>query len=125
MKGRVRADSKYPSNITEDGVAVVVPSGRLDLPVASALRTQLLDLVTAGHTRIVVDLSGVDLIDSSGLGALVFGFEAARESGGDLKIMSPGEQPTLVLELTNVNRVLLTVDSLDGAFGKGGVESPG
>ncbi len=64
----------------------------------------------------VVDLSAVELIDSSGLGALVAGFDAARDSGGDLKIMSPAEQATMVLELTNVNRILRTVTSAETAF---------
>lgn len=114
MKGRAAAQST--TSITDDGVVVVSPRDRLDLASAPALRTRLLDLVEAGHTRLVVDLSGVELIDSSGLGALVTGFEAAREVGGDLKIMSPREQATLVLELTNVNRVLRTVTSPRGAF---------
>lgn len=114
MKGRAVAQSA--TSITDDGVVVVSPRDRLDLSAAPALRKQLLDLVEAGHTRLVVDLSGVELIDSSGLGALVTGFEAARENGGDLKIMSPREQATLVLELTNVNRVLRTVTSAGDAF---------
>jgi len=93
-----------------------MPQGRLDLAAAAGLDKQLSELVNAGHTRLVVDLSDVELIDSSGLGALVSGFEAARASGGDLKIMSPGEQAALVLELTNVNRLLHTVASADTAF---------
>jgi anti-sigma B factor antagonist len=93
-----------------------MPHGRLDLAAAPSLDRQLADLVRTGHTRLVVDLSEVELIDSSGLGALVSGFEAARASGGDLKIMSPREQAALVLELTNVNRLLLIVASADTAF---------
>jgi anti-sigma B factor antagonist len=93
-----------------------MPQGRLDLAAAPGLGRQLSELVNAGHTRLVVDLSGVELIDSSGLGALVSGFEAARAIGGDLKIMSPREQAALVLELTNVNRLLLTAASADTAF---------
>jgi len=93
-----------------------MPQGRVDLAAAAHLDAQLSDLVNAGHTRLVVDLSDVELIDSSGLGALVSGFEAARASGGDLKIMSPREQATLVLELTNVDRLLHTVASADTAF---------
>lgn len=116
MNGRSRAVVKAQTRITENGVVVVGPRGRLDLPIAPDLRKQLLDLVSAGSTRLVVDLSAVDLIDSSGLGALVAGFEAAREAGGDLKIMAPGEQAVLVLELTNVNRVLRTADSAETAF---------
>lgn len=108
--------AKNSMRFTDTGVAVVSPRGRLDLPGAPDLRKQLLDLVDVGHSRLVVDLSGVDLIDSSGLGVLVAAYEAARESGGDLKIMSPGEQASLVLELTNLNRVLHCVDSAETAF---------
>lgn len=116
MKGRGRAVEEFPTRITGDGVVVVAPKGRLDLDVATDLRKRLLGLVETGHTRLVVDLSAVELIDSSGLGALVAGLEAARDNGGDLKIMSPAEQATLVLELTHVNRVLHTVTSADTAF---------
>lgn len=116
MKGRAQSFVKAPTRITEGGVVVVTPQGRLDLAVAAGLRTQLLDLVNSGHTRLVIDLSAVDLIDSSGLGALISGFEAARDSGGDLKIMSPREQPLLVLELTNLDRVLRATNSVDDAF---------
>ena len=93
-----------------------MPQGRLDLTTAAVLDRHFSDLVGKGHTRLVVDLSDVELIDSSGLGALVSGFEAARASGGDLKIMSPSEQAALVLELTNVNRLLITVTSAETAF---------
>lgn len=116
VKGRSQSAAKFPTSLTERGVTVIAPRGRLDLAVASDLRQQLLELVNGGQSRVVVDLSAVDLIDSSGLGALVSGFEAARERGGDLKITAPGEQAVLVLELTNLNRVLRTVESADSAF---------
>lgn len=116
LKDRVRPVAECPTRITDDGVVVVSPQGRLDVPVAPGLRKQLIGLVAAGHRRLVVDLSAVELIDSSGLGALVAGFEAARDHGGDLKIVSPTEQATLVLELTNVNRVLRTATSAEMAF---------
>ncbi len=64
----------------------------------------------------MVDLSGVETIDSSGLGALISGLKAARQSGGDLRISEPGEQALAVLELTNLNRVLKSYDSADVAF---------
>lgn len=86
------------------------------MAVAAGLREQLHDLVRAGDTRVVVDLSAVDSIDSSGLGALISGLKAARQGGGDLRIVSPSQQATAVLELTNLNQVLKSFDSSDGAF---------
>ena len=107
------AMKKSPTRTTAGGVVVVAPRGRIDLAVSPDLQRQLLGLVHNGHIRLLVDLSDVELIDSSGLGALVTAFEAARDSGGDLEIMSPREQVALVLELTNLHRVLRVVEPAD------------
>ncbi len=105
-----------PTRTTGSGVVVVCPEGRLNMMAAPGLREQLHNLVREGNDRLVVDLSGVDTIDSSGLGALISGLKAARQSGGDLRIAAPGEQALAVLELTNLNRVLKSYASADAAF---------
>jgi len=97
-------------------VVVLRPEGRLNMVAAPDLREQLHSIVRSGKNRVVVDLSGVDTIDSSGLGALISGLKAARQSGGDLRIAAAGEQATAVLELTNLNRVLKSYASADEAF---------
>lgn len=106
----------WPTRKTPAGAVVVSPAGRLDMVAAADLREQLHDLVRLGDTRIVVDLAAVDSIDSSGLGALISGLKAARQGGGDLRIVSPSQQATAVLELTNLNQVLKAFESSDGAF---------
>lgn len=108
--------AEWPTRTTEAGVVVLRPEGRLNMVAAPDLREQLHDLVGAGKTKIVVDLSGVETIDSSGLGALISGLKAARQGGGDLRISSPSEQAIAVLELTNLNRVLMVTDSPDKSF---------
>ena len=108
--------AECPTRTTSSGVVVVRPEGRLNMMAAPGLREQLHSLVQGGKTRLVVDLSGVDTIDSSGLGALISGLKAARQSGGDLKIAAPGEQAMAVLELTNLKRVLKSYESADTAF---------
>lgn len=105
-----------PTRTTDSGVVVVRPEGRLNMVAAPGLREQLHGLVQGGNTRVVVDLSGVDTIDSSGLGALISGLKAARQAGGDLRLAAPGEQAVAVLELTNLNRVLKSFESADSAF---------
>ena len=108
--------SSFPVNSLESGVAVIVPTGRVNMVAAPALRRQLHSLVEDGHTRVVVDLSGVDFIDSSGLGALISGLKVARQAGGDLRIAAPSRQVTSVLELTNLNRVLRAHAEAESAF---------
>lgn len=108
--------AECPTRTTDSGVVVVRPEGRLNMVAAPGLREQLHSLVQSGKTRLVVDLSGVDTIDSSGLGALISGLKAARQSGGDLRIAAPGEQAMAVLDLTNLNRVLKSYETADSAF---------
>lgn len=107
---------EWPTRTANSGAIVVRPEGRLNMVAAPELREQLHALIRAGNIRLVVDLSAVDSIDSSGLGALISGLKTARQSGGDLRLASPGEQPAAVLQLTNLNRVLKSVDSADSAF---------
>ena len=106
----------YPTRSTDSGVVVLRPEGRLNMVAAPDLREQLRSIIRSGKNRVVVDLSGVDTIDSSGLGALISGLKAARQSGGDLRIAAAGEQATAVLELTNLNRVLKSYTAADEAF---------
>ena len=95
---------------------VVQPTGRLNMVAAPRLREQLHGLVENGSSRLVVDLSRTDFIDSSGLGALVSGLKAARQAGGDLRIAAPTAQVQSVLALTRLDRGLTTHDSPDTAF---------
>jgi anti-anti-sigma factor len=95
---------------------VIRPEGRLNMVAAPQLRNELHSQVYAGHARLAIDLSATDFIDSSGLGVLISGLKVARQAGGDLRIAAPTVQVTTVLELTNLDRVLRTHASPDGAF---------
>jgi anti-sigma B factor antagonist len=73
---------------------------------APALKNQVEENVAAGQDRIVIDLTEVVFIDSSGLGALISGLKATRQAGGDLRIAQVPQQVMTVLRLTNLDRVL-------------------
>lgn len=103
-------------NEVAPGQAVLVASGRLDLVSAHELRAAVEQVVAAGRTRVVVDLSGVPFVDSSGLGMLVGGLKHARQAGGELRIAGAGAQVKTVLELTKLSRVLRPYDSADEAL---------
>lgn len=99
-----------------DGIAVISPRGRLNMTTAIDLRDAVNTLIAAGELFVVVDLSEVDFIDSSGLGGLVSGLKRAREAGGDLRIVGPNDQARLVLQLTNLDKVLITLEDAETAF---------
>lgn len=99
-----------------DGVVVVIPAGKLNMVHAHHLREEVDAILAKGHNRLVVDLTNVEFLDSSGLGALIGCLKAARQANGDLRIASPTEQVKLVLQLTNLDRVLTPYTSADSAY---------
>lgn len=98
-----------------DGAVVVRCHGRLNMVAAPRLKDLLGDTVEAGHARVVVDLTGTDFVDSSGLGALVGGLKRCRQAGGDLRIAGAGQQVLTVLGLTRLDRVLRPYDDVAAA----------
>lgn len=66
----------------EGGATVVAPTvKRLDASVAPAFRQQVVQLVEAGDTRLVLDLAALEFLDSSGLGAMVSILKALGQRG--------------------------------------------
>ncbi|HEY9263215.1 MAG TPA: STAS domain-containing protein [Mycobacterium sp.] len=108
--------SQFERSTLDSGVVVIKPTGKLNMVAAPVLRKELHAIIDSGHKHVVVDLSGTELIDSSGLGALISGLKVARQAGGDLRIAAPTRQVTTVLELTNLNRVLRAHPSPENAF---------
>lgn len=100
-----------PGNVT-----VIEITERLDLHSATEAKQKFAKVVSDGHCRLVVDLSRVTFLDSSGLGILVAGLKAARLAGGDLRIARPPEQVRLVLELTTLDRVLRPYATVEEAL---------
>lgn len=96
--------------------SVIAARGRLNMVAAPRLRVLVGQTVTAGQSRIVVDLTETAFIDSSGLGALIAGLKAARQAGGDLRIAAPNEQVALVLQVSNLDRVLRPYASVQEAL---------
>jgi len=108
--------SDFATRTTASGVVVVQPTGRLNMAASPTLRKQLTAMVENGEKRIVVDLSGTDFIDSSGLGALIASQKIARAAGGDLRIAAPTQQICTVLALSNLDQLLHPHESVDRAF---------
>jgi len=97
------------------GAAVLTLEGRLNMVAAPHLKTSIDETVEAGRARIVVDLSSVSFMDSSGMGALVAGLKRARQASGDLRITGVNQQVATVLALTNLDRVLRSHESVEAA----------
>jgi anti-sigma B factor antagonist len=90
-----------------NGVTTVRIEGELDAVTVVELRPSIEALVDEHHPRIVIDLSGLRLIDSSGVGALVFLYKKAKEYGGVVTVHGLCDQPMSIFKLLRLDRVLL------------------
>jgi anti-sigma B factor antagonist len=100
-----------------DAGTVVAPRGRLTMTSARSFRDTVTEAIGAAQGAVVVvDLSQTEFVDSSGLGALVACLKTARQAGGDLRLAAPTEQATMVLGLTNLDRVLRPRPTVDEAL---------
>ncbi|MCL1897344.1 MAG: STAS domain-containing protein [Micrococcales bacterium] len=95
---------------------VLSPEGKFNLVGAPPVKARIDELVAAGRVRLIVDLQAVDLIDSSGLAALVGGLKSAQQAGGDLRITGAGDQVRAVLKLTNLDRILTPYTTVEEAL---------
>jgi anti-sigma B factor antagonist len=101
---------------TVEGGVVISPQGRLTVVSTPQLRTEVSTRIEAGDRLIIVDLSQTTFVDSSGLGALVSCLKSARQAGGDLRLVAPTEQVSMVLKLTNLDRILQPRASVEEAL---------
>ena len=105
-----------PVEEVADSTAVLRPAGRLDLQTAADFRQRVTDAVEAGRSAVVIDLAGVTFMDSSGLGALIAALKTARQAGGDLRIAGVGSQVAMIMQLTQMDRVLTAHGTVDEAL---------
>ena len=108
-----------------NGHAVVAVSGEVDVFTAPKLREQLIDLVDQGSYNIVVDLSDVEFLDSTGLGVLVAGLKRVKTHEGTLKIVSTKDKILKIFRITGLTRIFPIYDSADEAVSDAGEGTTG
>ena len=79
--------------------------GSLDINSAPALSEEIDKIVHAKTTKVLVDLSGLDLIDSSGVAALVKLYKGVRGTGGTVTIANARDQPLAIFKLLRMDKV--------------------
>lgn len=96
--------------------AILTLAGRLDVRTAPVLKARLKKLIGNGHFLLVLELTGVSFIDSSGLAALVSVLKIAHEAGGTLRLVGLSEQARTVFRVTLLDRVFEFAPDIDAAL---------
>ncbi|BCJ32719.1 anti-sigma-B factor antagonist [Actinocatenispora thailandica] len=101
-------------------------TGEIDVYTAPRLRQRLVQLVEDGARHLVVDLGGVEFLDSTGLGVLVGGLKRMRALSGSFALVCDQERILKIFRITGLDRIFTIVpteqDALAVAPDPGGAE---
>lgn len=102
--------------VTErNGFTILAVKGEIDVYTAPRLRERIVELANQGHYEVVVDLNGVDFLDSTGLGVLVGGLKRLRSHDGDLTLVCTQQRILRVFEITGLTKVFAICDTIEAA----------
>jgi anti-sigma B factor antagonist len=102
--------------IEKQGVTVVALKGEVDLENSPAARKLLLRSIDDAG-RVLVDLSGVTYIDSSGVASLVEALQASKKRGTEFALAAASEPTRRVLELARLDKVFTMHASVEEGLG--------
>src|SRR5688500_19616283 len=85
--------------------SVVEVKGEIDVYTAPKLREKLIELVSEGKYNVVVNLEGVDFLDSTGLGVLVGALKRVKAHEGSLSLVCTQDKSLKIFKITGLPKV--------------------
>ncbi len=105
------------SDREQNGVVILSPKGKImGGPDASLLHDKLYEFIEQNKKRVVIDLAGVDWMNSTGLGILISGYTTLRNNEGELKLANVTEKIQSLLTITKLVTVFEAYDSIEEAI---------
>ncbi len=99
-----------------EGRTVVSVAGEIDVYTAPRLREEITGLVAAGTYDIVIDMSEVEFLDSTGLGVLVGGLKKVRAHDGSLQLVCNQDRLLKIFRITGLAKVFVIHDTAEAAL---------
>lgn len=94
------------------GLPVIELEGEIDLSTSPVFKEKVYEIIDSGKNSIIVDLNGLDFMDSTGLGVLVGALKKTRMEGGDIKLICDKSNIIKVFTLTGLDKVFCIYDNL-------------
>ena len=107
------------STRSEGAYTIVEVVGELEVSTVPRLRERLKDLIADGDYHLVVDLQGVDFLDSTGLGALVGGLQRVYPHDGSFQLVCTRQRILKIFALTGLINVFSIHSSVESATSPG------
>lgn len=102
---------------TDARATVIALAGELDLASAPALRAQLEDTIGSRVELVILDLRGVDFMDSTGVAVLIRARQAARDSWQRFALVRGGHQVDRLFRITSLDQHFMIVDAPEDLLG--------
>ncbi|MGK9476827.1 STAS domain-containing protein [Melioribacter sp. OK-6-Me] len=100
----------------DDVVAIKLDTDRATIKEAEQIKKTIYSKIEQGLQKVIIDLSRVDFIDSTFLGALVSGLKRAINQSGDLKLVGLRPNVRAMFELTRLHRVFEVYPDINSAI---------
>ena len=101
----------------DNGVAILTFKGDLlGEPDTTKIREKIHSLITDKIKNVIVDLGGVNYMNSSGLGTLISALTTMRNGGGDLRLAHVGDKVQNLFVITQLVKVFDTYETVDRAL---------
>jgi anti-sigma B factor antagonist len=102
---------------TPDGTAQLFTlHGSLDIATSPSVRAALLEAAEGGQHDVIVDLTNLEFLDSTGLGALIGAHKRSKEHGGRVRLVAQEGQILRLLRITGLLGVFAVYHNLDDAL---------
>lgn len=113
----MRVNSRTPG----DTICVMHIEGEVDVYTAPQLKQDIVEIAERGVKHLIINLSKVEYLDSTGLGVLIGGLKRLREGEGNLVLVGPGMRILRIFEITGLDKIFDIYETEDEAAAKEGV----
>ncbi len=107
---------KISTSPAENEVVLVEVTGSVDAYTAPTLDKTLNDVLTEGHSRLLLDASQIGFMSSAGLRALTSAQREARQLGGEVRLFGLSAQVRRVFEMSGLDQLFCVADTREQAM---------
>jgi anti-sigma B factor antagonist len=94
------------------GFPVIELIGEIDLSTSPVFKQRIYEIIESGKRDVIVDLNGLDFMDSTGLGVLVAALKKTRMEGGSIRLICSKNNIMKVFTITGLDKVFSIYDNL-------------
>jgi anti-anti-sigma factor len=101
--------------VAREDIVILALRGKLTFRESDSAFERIQALRASGHLKVVLDLTRVDYVDSTGLGAIVGGYTSLTKQGGALKLVNPHMRTRELLQMTLLNTLFEVFENVEDA----------